>query len=113
MNTNDIVLDCCMPTPKKMTERLGFLTTYTSFKHSAPDEQLFEEFTKEGKTIATRDSGFLLHALCKEKEIYFLGKNGHLYYVKGKAELVEPNFKYKFNDMLTYTIHENDSVIFP
>lgn len=113
MNRNNVILDACMPTPKKIVEKLGFLSSYNKFNHSAPDEYIFDKATKDGQIIATRDSGFMLLALTKNVPIYFLGKNGHLYHVTGHADIVEPYFKYKFHDMITYYIHESDNIPLP
>lgn len=113
MNSCDIVFDACMPTGKKMSHYFAFLRTDFRFAHSTPDEILLEELSKEGRIIATRDTGFLVYALSKGHDICFMTRNGHLYKVTGKAEIIEPYFRQRFQDKITYHILESDSMVLP
>jgi hypothetical protein len=46
-------------------------------------------------------------------DILALTRDGHLWRLSGKAELVETHFKQKHRGMITYTIHESDGIILP
>lgn|SRR6185312_10855139 len=110
---NNLILDACMPFSKKTCEYHAFVRTDSRFPHSTPDEVLLEELSKEGRVIATRDSGFMVYALSQGQEVCFLTRNGHLYKITGKAEIVEPYFKQRFGDKISHAILESDSVILP
>ncbi len=110
---NDMILDACMPISKKMCEKFCFLRTDTYFGHDAPDSKLLEENSKEDRIIATRDWGFCVYALSKEIDICVATREGHLWHLSGKAELIETHFKQKYHDMITYQIHELDKVVLP
>lgn len=110
---SDMILDACMPISRKMSDRFCFLRTDTFFAHNAPDSQLLEESCKEDRIIATRDFGFIVDALSKGVDIIAMTKDGHLWRLSGKAELIETHFKQKYRDMMTYQIHEFDSVVLP
>lgn len=110
---SDMILDACIQISKKMCERFCFLRTDTFFEHDAPDSQLLEESCKQDRIIATRDLGFIVDALSKEIDICVNTREGHLWHISGKAKLIEMHFKQKHHDMITYQIHESDSIVLP
>lgn len=110
---SDIILDACMPISRKMCERFCFLRTDTFFSHDASDSKLLEESSKEDRIIATRDRGFIMDALIKGITICVSTREGHLWRLNGKAELIERHFNQKYHDMITYQIHESDCVVLP
>ena len=110
---SDIILDACMPISRKMCEKFCFLRTDTFFGHDATDSKLLEESCKEDRIIATRDFGFIVDALSKGIDICVYTREGHLWHLSGKAELIERHFKQKYHDMITYQIHETDRIVLP